>query len=834
MRRILILLFVSTFVSSSISAQTLLLTEDFEDNGNGTDYRANEFDDWTGSSQGNDVWTRSENSNNGPNNNTEHIYSGYVGLDWWCGEDLDANDNPFTGTANDEGFLMVKTIDVSAYQGDSIQLQVYLAGNTGTIKRYRADDYLQLKYAFNGDIATGAIAAGNVPTQANLVTGTYTIFAAFYGTGNSVGTSSALIQDVDLDGVSEGSQGGADSLKNAFAEWTFKFPIGGSDTTLSILFQARTSAGSEEVGIDHIRVFTIPAAGAPLAATITASVDPTCFGGSDGSATVTATDGTSPYTYAWSNFANAAAITGLSAGTYTVTVTDASSSTVTASVTLSNPSAMIASASVGSSLLCFGDANGQVTASQSGGDSPFTYQWNTGGTSASISSLSANTYSVTITDGNGCTDSASVTLTQPVALVASAAVTGNISCNGVSDGQVTASETGGTSPYSYSWNTGSTTAVVSGLGANTYSVTITDANGCTDSASVTLTQPVALVASAAVTGNISCNGLSDGQVTASETGGTSPYSYSWNTGATTAVVSGLGANTYSVTITDANGCTDSASVVLNQPAAISASISSSSNVTVSGASDGSATAAATGGTSPYSFNWSNSATTSTISSLATGTYTVTVTDANGCTDLASVTISEPAGALYFDGSNDYVASFPNLTISGNFTVEGWLNSQASSGAFITFSNSGGIYFSAELSTSNTLLTNFRVPASNSGGRFTSTSNAIVLNQWHHFAAVKETDSMRIYIDGTNIATVVAPETINNSDIALALGFLSPFSQQRYFNGSLDEVRIWDRALCVDELSFNRNCESPQNLTDLLAYYSFNQGLAEGTNTGLDS
>ena len=127
----------------SLSAQTLLLTEDFEDNSNGSDYRANEFNDIS-TSGGNDVWTRSENSNNGPNNNTEHIYSGYVGLDWWCGEDLDANDNPFS-SPNNEGYLMLKTLDVSSYQGDSIQLQVYLAGNTGTIKRYRANDYLQLK-----------------------------------------------------------------------------------------------------------------------------------------------------------------------------------------------------------------------------------------------------------------------------------------------------------------------------------------------------------------------------------------------------------------------------------------------------------------------------------------------------------------------------------------------------------------------------------------------------------------------------------------------------------------------------------------------------------------
>ena len=181
-----------------------------------------------------------------------------------------------------------------------------------------------------------------------------------------------------------------------------------------------------------------------------------------------------------------------------------------------------------------------------------------------MTGLPAGTYRVTVTDDNGCTANESVTITEPTALSANAVAT-NVHCNGGNDGTVDLTLTGGTAPYTYVWNNSATTDYITGLAAGTYSVTVTDANGCTDTASVTVTEPTGLVASGTVDSNVSCNGSTNGGATASATGGTAPYSYNWSNGATTASITGVPAGTYTVTVTDSNGCTDTASVtILNQ------------------------------------------------------------------------------------------------------------------------------------------------------------------------------------------------------------------------------------------------------------------------------
>jgi gliding motility-associated-like protein len=368
----------------------------------------------------------------------------------------------------------------------------------------------------------------------------------------------------------------------------------------------------------------------------------TCNGSADGGATASATGGTAPYTYSWSNSATTASITGVVAGTYTTTITDANGCTSTSSATVTQPITIIASAAVSDQLDCNGNIDGQVTASSTGGTTPFTYSWNTGGTAALETNLGAGTYSVTVTDQNGCTDSASVVMTQPVTSVASAAVTSTLDCFGNTNGQVTASNTGGTTPYTYAWNTGGIAALETSLGAGTYSVTVTDQNGCTDSTSVTMTQPVTSIASAAVTSTLDCFGNTNGQVTASNTGGTTPYTYSWNTGGTAALETSLGAGTYSVTVTDQNGCTDSASVTMTQPVTSIASAAVTSTLDCFGNTNGQVTASNTGGTTPYTYSWNTGGTAALETGLGAGTYSVTVTDQNGCTDSASTTVFNPA------------------------------------------------------------------------------------------------------------------------------------------------------------------------------------------------
>src|SRR5690606_37493810 len=230
-----------------------------------------------------------------------------------------------------------------------------------------------------------------------------------------------------------------------------------------------------------------------------------------------------------------------------------------------------------------------------------------------------------VTDAKGCTETATATVTEPTVLSASA-VTTSVSCNGGSNGTVNLTVTGGTAPYTYVWSNTATTEDMIGLTAGTYDVTVTDAKGCTATASATVTEPTVLMASLSSQTNIACNGGTTGSATITVTGGTAPYTYTWSNGATTATITNVVAGTYNVTVTDANGCTDTASVTLTEPTALSAS-AIATNVSCNGGSNGTVDLNVTGGTAPYTYVWSNTATTEDMVGLTAGTYDVTVTDA---------------------------------------------------------------------------------------------------------------------------------------------------------------------------------------------------------------
>jgi len=414
-------------------------------------------------------------------------------------------------------------------------------------------------------------------------------------------------------------------------------------------------------------------------------VNVSCNGGSNGSATVIASGGTPGYTYSWSpSGGTGATASGLSAGPYVCTITDAQGCTVNRSVTITQPSVLTATNSQVSPS-CNGGSNGSATVMPSGGTPGYTYAWSpSGGTGATALGLAAGTYNCIITDNHGCTTTSTVVLTQPPAITAiMSQVPAN--CNG-GTGSASVVASGGTGGYTYSWSpAGGNNATTTAVPAGNYVVTITDANGCVRTASVVITQPVALTASASVI-PASCGGA-NGSATVNVSGGTAAYSYLWSPGGgTAATASNLLAGAYSCAITDANGCTLTQTVTVASSGTPTLAVSTVTNVSCFGGTNGTVTVAASGGTGPYAYAWSPSGGTgTTASSLTAGTYFVTTTDANGCTYTQMVSITEPpaltatatATQVSCNGGNNGAAT---VSVSGGTSAYNysWLPSGGSS------------------------------------------------------------------------------------------------------------------------------------------------------------
>jgi len=314
---------------------------------------------------------------------------------------------------------------------------------------------------------------------------------------------------------------------------------------------------------------------------------------------------------------------------------------------------------------CNGACDGAITVIPSGGTGPYSFLWMPmASTTSSISNLCAGCYTVTITDANGCTATETICITQPSAVVAAATAT-NATCNGACDGAISVSASGGSGPYTYLWSPiGNTTPTVNNLCAGCYTVIVTDANGCTDTEMVCITEPSAIVTTATVT-HASCNGTCDGTISVSSSGGSGLYTYLWSPiGNTTPTVSNLCAGCYTVTVTDASGCIDTEVICITEPAALTATVTAT-NVSCNGICDGSAAITGlTGGTSPYSYQWCNGGTTPSVTNLCPGTCMVMIVDANGCMITHTVIITQPAPASVNALGNDTIICDPEITLPG--------------------------------------------------------------------------------------------------------------------------------------------------------------------------
>ncbi|MEZ4921283.1 MAG: T9SS type A sorting domain-containing protein, partial [Saprospiraceae bacterium] len=317
---------------------------------------------------------------------------------------------------------------------------------------------------------------------------------------------------------------------------------------------------------------------------------------------------------------------------------------------------------------CNGLENGSATVNAGGGDEDYSYAWSNGQTTQSVTGLSAGTYQVVVTDGEGCTAGATVIINEPAELVANASASAQ-TMNGVDDGTATANPQGGTADYTYAWSNGETTQTITGLAPGTYTVVVTDLNGCTDQQTVTVNS-FDCALSASISGqNITCFGDANGSATVSLVGAEDPVTYAWSNGSTDQTITGLAPGTYTVDIVDANNCPATLSVNITQPLLLDPN-TSVTHETEFGANDGTATANTVGGVGPYTYEWNTGETTQTISGLAPGSYTVIVTDGNGCSSTESVNVNAFSCAISASIGTTDVSCFGQTNGTAAVTLQG--------------------------------------------------------------------------------------------------------------------------------------------------------------------
>ncbi|QSE96897.1 gliding motility-associated C-terminal domain-containing protein [Fulvivirga lutea] len=453
-----------------------------------------------------------------------------------------------------------------------------------------------------------------------------------------------------------------------------------------------------------------------LVLTPTADVALDCNGDSDAAGTFTASGGTAPYgftidsntaTATTSTTATTLDFTGGSVGEVTVTVTDANGCTDQATITITEPAVLVLTPTADVALDCNGDSDAAGTFTASGGTAPygFTIDSNTATATTSTTATtldftggSVGEVTVTVTDANGCTDQATITITEPAVLVLTPTADVALDCNGDSDAAGTFTASGGTAPYGFTIDSNTATATTSttattldftGGSVGEVTVTVTDANGCTDQATITITAPPSLVLTPTADVALDCNGDSDAAGTFTASGGTAPYGFTIDSNTATATTSttattldftGGSVGEVTVTVTDANGCTDQATITITEPAVLVLTPTADVALDCNGDSDAAGTFTASGGTAPYGFTIDSNTATATTSTTATtldftggsvGEVTVTVTDANGCTDQATITITEPATATTLTPTADVVLDCAgDADATGTFTASG--------------------------------------------------------------------------------------------------------------------------------------------------------------------
>ncbi|MCC6690895.1 MAG: T9SS type A sorting domain-containing protein [Bacteroidia bacterium] len=370
------------------------------------------------------------------------------------------------------------------------------------------------------------------------------------------------------------------------------------------------------------------------------SSKPLCTGGCNGWAMAEAIGGTGPFGYSWSNGLKNPYISNLCSGSYTCVVTDSSDmSTASATVLLTNPLPFTVVLTTVNAT-CRNRSDASINASINGGDTgTYNFYWSNYVSEKLNDSLFPGTYTVTVSSPTGCyaTSTATVTATS----ISNNFTSTSSTCSG-STGSITAIATGGIEPYTYSWSNGIASQTNTNLIAGFYTVTITDANACTAIFQTSLGDSSAILVTAGAVQNIYCIGGSVGSATFTASGGTAPYSFLWNTGVVGQTANNLSTGTYSVIVTDSSGCKGTGNISIAEFDSLKIKVNTT--MAFCGPCNGTASIIATGGLGLYTYSWSNGWKESSDTLLAPGSYTVTITDANGCSKTTAFLIQSMLSA----------------------------------------------------------------------------------------------------------------------------------------------------------------------------------------------
>ena len=380
---------------------------------------------------------------------------------------------------------------------------------------------------------------------------------------------------------------------------------------------------------------------------ITTTSNVSCNGACDGSATTSIGGGTPPFTYQWNDIAlqTTFSATGLCNGIFGVTITDVGGCSQNETVIITQPLPLGLVESTTSSTCGF--ANGGACVNVVGGVAPYVITWNNPGTTvgACIFNEVAGTYFPIIVDSNGCTFSMPVIINDISGPTIDSIQFTNVICNGDSNGTAIVFASAVAPPLTYSWsyntNVIGTGSSISGLWGGVFNIELTDFNGCISGATVTINEPSLLSSQVINSSDASCNGVCDGWATVMVGGGVLPYSYLWTDGQTTSMAVGLCAGNHNVFVTDANACQSISTILINEPTAILIS-GSIIDVNCANGNDGAINTTVSGGTPFYLYSWNpNVGNNAVVTNLTAQNYTLTISDLNGCTEVAVFTVNEP-------------------------------------------------------------------------------------------------------------------------------------------------------------------------------------------------